>query len=533
MKEFSFYVDKVVEDITNLVSKTLGPDGNYILIQGNESFVTKDGVTVAKNFRYIEEMGYTKEEVRLLNNIASIFVEMSRKTDFSVGDGTTSTIVFAGNLYKRLALLKKQGYNVRDLLDGVRYGVRNSKKYISKNSYSVKDSNQIERIAFLSANNDTESAELLRLVFDKIGKNGMVTFNKSNAPKMSEVKFSKGFRFPSGYAHKTFINTQSKKTVEYDNPYVLVTDFSFTRGNEFLQLFHLLEGKKRPLIILCEKISGEALAFLAESNRNNVISVLPIQSPFRGVEREEFLEDVALFTGAKMISAKENIAFPVVKLADFGEMDSVECGIRSTVFVGSKGDKEKIKEHVEELKKRIQDCPDDAAIENLYMRIARLTSGAAEIIVGGNTESEVLERRYRLEDALKAVNNSFVYGYVPGGGLIYLHIKRGLKKEKKELENSLGLLKGFEAYCSTLDSIIETLICNSNLSFERYKVKDIKEKIEKGLSKNIGFDFKEKVFCNFLDNENLIIEPAGISQEVIENSLSIVSLLINTCGFTF
>lgn len=531
MKDISYYIERAILDVTSLVSKTLGPDGGYILISppDGRSFVTKDGVTVAKSFRYKAGEEFSEEEAHLLNSIVSIFIEMSRKTDFAVGDGTTSTIVFAGKLFQRLNELKKRGINVRDMLDGVRFAGAMSKQYISKNAYPVKNMEQVEKISYLSANNDDESALLLREIFERIGRGGMITFNKNNAPKDTEVKFAQGFRVPGGYAHRSFVNVPSKKTVEYDNPLILVTDFMFSKANELLQLLSLLDGSKRPLVIVCDKIYGEALAYLSEYNRKGALSVVPIIAPYRGVEKEEFFDDLCLFSGAKFISCKENVAFPVVSMEQLGSTSSVEIGAKYSVFIGTKTKKEILQEHVDLLKKQLVDCADDLVIESIYMRIARFTSNAAEIIVGGNTEAEVLERRYRLEDALKACNNAFVYGFVAGGGLIYLHIKKGLLTKVKDARASEGMEKGFLSFCDTLDCILDQLVANSNIS----KVKNIRERVWSKLDKDIGFDFKSKQFVPFLDQENLIIEPAGIAQEVIDNSVSIVSLLLNTQGFTF
>jgi chaperonin GroEL len=520
---------RVFGDLVEVVGSTLGPDGkNVLLVNAEKSGVTKDGVTVARRMHYTALKEDEVLEVERLNAITKIIVEMSRKTDLTVGDGTTSTIVFAGNLYQRLSSLALQGHNVNDLLDGVKAAVSSVKSIVPKHAYIVKGIKEIERLAYLSSNNDVECAQILTDTFQSIGKSGAIMFNKSDMPKKTEVKIKTGFNFPAGYLAKAFINYAEKKTAEYNKPLFLVTDFTFTQAKELLQVLTVTELSKRPVIIVCEGMDGEAISYIVEGHNKGVFQVAVIQAPFKGPRRQAFFEDLCAFTNSTFISKRENVQFPLVRLEDFGSADGIEVGHRGTMIVGSSAPQEKIDAHVTELTQALKECSDDLELEDLHARLIRFKSGAAEVYIGGATESEVRERRYRLEDALRACNNAFLNGYVAGGGTIYLQIAKELKRRRREVEKSTVFLMGYDAVIDSLDCIIDTLIKNSNISYDRYKVKDIKETVKKKLDKNVGFDFKAKKYREFLNPEVLIIEPAGIAVEVLENSFSIISLLINT-----
>jgi chaperonin GroEL len=308
----------------------------------------------------------------------------------------------------------------------------------------------------------------------------------------------------------------------------MITDYPITSAHQVLQALALVENSKRPLVIVCDLIDGEAIAFLAEGNIKNKFQVAVIQAPYYGADKENFFEDLALFINGKFISQRENTAIPTLKLEDLGQSDAIEIGYKGTVILGSKGLKDKIKAHTDHLRKSLIESTDDVEIEAIQQRIIRFGSGAAEILIGGSTESEVMERRYRLEDALRACNNSFLEGYVPGGGLIYLHVAKALQDEFDELKESYGFKVGYTAVIKSLDCIIDTLIKNSSITLERYNIQDIKSTVKSTLMDNIGFDFKNREFRPFMDKEVLIIEPAGIAREILENASSIVSLLINT-----
>lgn len=526
----------IVNDLVEVVGSTLGPDGKNVLVLQKDvvkSFITKDGVTVAKNFHYTALEEKEILDVARKNAILKIIVEMSRKTDFSVGDGTTSTIVFAGSLYNKLCQLKHENpdYNLVDMLDGAKCALKESKR-AAKHARQVRTIEEIGRLAYISSNNDQECADILTSTFNSIGKSGTIMFNKNNSPKKTEINIKTGFYFPAGYVGKAFINYPEKRTSEHSNPHFLITDIPITQANQVLQALALVENSKRPLIIVCDVIDGEAIAFLAEGNIKNKFSVAVVRAPYYGGDKESLLEDLALFTNGKFISQKENTAIPILALEDLGSADAIEIGLKSTVILGAKGNKEKIKDHVDYLTKCLRESADDVEIESIQQRIVRFGSGAAEVVIGGATESEVIEKRYRLEDALKACNNAFQKGYVAGGGLVFLHMAKHLRDMRGEQEQTKAFLAGYDAVVDNMKSILERLIENSAISLERYGLDEgIVEHIEKTLEDDIGFDFKNKIYRRFLDPEVLIIEPAGIAEVVTENAASIVTLLLNTKHF--
>lgn len=525
-------INKIFEELVEVVGSTMGPDGKNVLVLEKDvvkSYLTKDGVTVAKNFHYTPLVESEILEMAEKNAILKIIVEMARKTDLSVGDGTTSTIVFAGSLYNLLVGLCREDLNLVDVLDGAKAALKLAKAAIPKHAKVVRTIEEIGRIAYVSSNNDQECADILTSTFNAIGKSGTIMFSKNNSPKKTEINIKTGFHFPAGYVGRGFINYPEKKTCEFQNPYYMITDYPITQANQVLQALALVEASKRPLVIVCDLIDGEAIAFLVEGNIKNKFQVAVIQAPYYGNDKVNFFEDFALFVDGKYISQREHTAIPVLKLDELGESDAIEIGHKGTVVLGSTGIKEKIKAHVDYLKKTIVESSDDVEIESIHQRIIRFGSGAAEIQIGGSTETEVKERRDRLQDALRACNNSFMEGYVAGGGLIFLHCAKYLKEMREEQKLTPGELVGYDAVLITMDCILRRLIKNSNINLDRYGMKqDIKDHIVDNLDNDVGFDFKNKEFKNFLNPEVLIIEPAGIAREILENSASIVGLLLNT-----
>ncbi len=532
-------VFSVVEDH---VGSTLGPDGKNVLIKlsGDRSFVTKDGVTVIKSLTFPPEMA---EE----NAIVNIIADMCRRTDSVVGDGTTSTVIYANALFQLLLKHKKLNMRTAGLINGAKRATQESVRLLAKYAHTVTSIDEIERIAYISSNGDKQISGILKTAFEEIGKDGSIILNESNAPKPFKIKVKNGFSLNSGLLTRYFITNESKKTCEVSNPYILVTDYGITNIEPLIPILTKVAEESRHLVIVCDYIDGSALqAVMENSAKKNALQVYVMStSQYFGTEKKDLLEDVALFTGAKFVTKTMGHEVTELLLGDLGQAEKIEISMKSSIIVGGKGDEEESKKHVEFLKDELTLAEKEDEITAINRRILRFGSGVAEIFIGGNTEAEVKEKRYRIDDALMAINSALVQGFVAGGGTTYIALSRELEKLLKSDRKNMGDEEyfGYKSVIVSLHAILNRLLKNSELdssntgigekfsSLSEISGERIREKIIKDGKGGIGFNFRTKRFAKFIDKENpanSVIEPALIVENVLSNALSIVTLLLNT-----
>lgn len=532
----------VFEYVEDRVGSTLGPDGKNVLIRLPEgkSFVTKDGVTVIKSIAFPPEMA---EE----NAIVNIIADMSRRTDSVVGDGTTSTIVYANTLFQTLLQYKRNGMKTAHLLAGAKRATQEAVKTLLKYAHTVSSIDEIERIAYISSNGDKQIAGILAQAFEEIGKNGSIVFNESNAPKPFKIKIKNGFSFNSKLITRHFINSE-RKTSEIINPYVLVTDYGITNLEPLLPVFEKVSNDgSRPLLIVCDYIDGSALQGIIQSSmQKNALRVFVMTTTeYFGDEKIALLEDIALFTGAKMVNKRTSDDIMEWGLQDLGTAERAEISTTSSLIMGGAGEQKSIEEHVEFLKDQLSNIEEDEEIKKYNRRILRFGSGVAEIFIGGSTESEVREKRFRIDDALQAVNSALVKGFVAGGGTTYVSLsadlEKTLKAERKIMTDSEYF--GYKAVVSSLFAVLNRLLSNAEMdssvagngdnfsTLSEINGDRVRTKIIMGGKSGVGFDFRTRKFAKFVDKDNpsnSVIEPALIVENVLSNALSIVTLLLNT-----
>jgi chaperonin GroEL len=523
------------------VGSTLGPDGKNVLIKlsGDRSFVTKDGVTVIKSLTFPPDMA---EE----NAIVNIIADMSRRTDAVVGDGTTSTVVYANSLFQILLKHKKLGLRTAGLLSGAKRATQDAIRILARYAHTINSIKEIERIAYISSNGDKQISGILAQAFEEIGKEGSIILNESNAPKPFKIKVKNGFSMNSGLLTRYFINNE-KKTCEVSNPYVLVTDYGITNIEPLLSIMGKVAEEGRPLVIVCDYVDGSALQAIVEnSTKKNMIRVYVMTTTeYFGPNKKAVLEDVALFTGAKFVTKALGHDVQDLLIGDLGTAEKVEISMKSSIIVGGKGDQDEITKHVEFLKEQLDLIEEPSEVAEMNKRVLRFGSGVAEIFIGGSTEAEVKEKRYRIDDALMAINSALVQGFVAGGGTTFIslscELEKLVKSEKKKMSDEEYF--GYKSVIISLHSILNRLLKNSEMdssdagigekfsSLSEISGERIREKIIKSGKSGIGFNFRTRKFAKFVDKENpanSVIEPAMIVENVLSNSLSIVTLLLNT-----
>lgn len=520
-------IASVFEELEDHVGITLGPDGKNILIEENKKvFVTKDGVTVVKNFKYPEEQKHKNMIVRILS-------DMSRRTDAVVGDGTTSTVVFAYRLFSELYKYKKAGFMANDLIKGAKIAIQEASRNLAKFSSPVNTPEEIERIAYISSNGDKTISEILANAFEYLGKDGAIVVNESNAPKPFAMKIKNGFSIKAGFPTRHFITNHTKKTCELNDVYLLTTDYGLMHIEPLMNVLKEVAEQHASLLIVCDFVEGDALQALIENNVKGNMSVVVIQAPHFDKEKKNFFEDLSVFAGGRVVSKTLKDDLYSVGIADLGKLDHIEVGMKSSLLVGGHGNKEEVKKHVDFLKEELNEASDEEEIELINKRILRFGSGVAEIMIGGDTEAEVVEKRYRLDDALMAMNSALTSGYCAGGGTTYVRLAGILEKHKKTLKLNDGEAFGYGAVISSMFSILNRLLKNSEIEVETHKIsrETIKEKLVKKCREGIGFDFRAKKFKKIINTDSsndLIIEPSMIIENVLGNSLSIVTLLLKT-----
>jgi chaperonin GroEL len=513
-------IDSVFKDLHDHVAMSLGPEGHTTIInqdKGRQPIVTKDGVTIAKHYKADSKIG----EV-----VANIVKEMCQSTDQRVGDGTTSTIIFAHSLYVQLRRALGLGCNYNSIVEGMSAAINDITDLVIEYATDVKNAHELKNVAYVSANNDQVLADLIYEALDKSGKNGAIITSKSIAGK-TRVEVREGFTAEGGYLSKAFINDDINRTVKYENPRIIVTNHILRDFKEDIEPFlrmHNSDGV--PMVIYAESIEESALAGLIFAASQKDIKVCPMNAPFYGRAKDGFLEDVAAFSGATMLIKEDGQKISAkFTMAMTGRAKYFEAKHNESLLVGGSADPIKMQSHINFLcQQRDLSIEEIDAFEIFNSRISRLGSSSATIYIGGHTEAEVVEKRYRIEDALRAIHAATQQGIVPGGGVIGLRIAERLAEKHSELSTSNpSYYSGYHSTVESLKSIFHQLLVSGRLEEKEFK---IATKIVENENPNYGYNLLTKVYCDL--KEAGIIEPAVTLISVINNSTSIVKLLLNS-----
>ena len=408
--------DRILSGVNKLadnVGSTLGPKGRNVILQqkGKRPIITKDGVTVAR---------FVDFEDPVENIGAQIIKQVSEETNNSAGDGTTTSTVLARAMLNEAQKYLAAGVSPVEMKRGMDKATNTIVGKVKEQSRPVRNAGDIERIATISANNDITIGKLIASAVDAAGHDGslQVIDGKSSETSLDCVE---GFRFDAGYFAKAFVTDEKKNLVKFEKPMFFVTDQPVNAIQEFKPVLELAYRAGRPFVVVAEECEGEPLATMIMNHVRQTIKCCAVKAPRYGAERRNILSDLALSVGATFYSRESGKKFEDVKLTDFGEAQSIEVGKNYTVVVDGKSDYEKIEERVESLKSEIKQTDNITECQKIQERITRLASGVAIISVGGSTEVEAVERRYRIEDAIEAVKSAQEMGIVVGGGVTLLN----------------------------------------------------------------------------------------------------------------
>ena len=499
-----------VNSLANAVKVTLGPKGRNVVIQ--KSFgapnITKDGVTVAK-------------EVELENNFenmgAQMVKEVAQKTNDDAGDGTTTATVLAQAIYREGVKLVTAGHNPMDLKRGIDRAVNTVVTSLKGISKEVKTNDEIAQIGTISANNDSEIGQLIAEAMERVGNNGVITIEESKTAETS-LDVVEGMQFDRGYLSPYFVNNAEKMEVGFDNPYILITDKKISNMKELLPILEKAVQASKPLLLIAEDIEGEALTTLVVNKLRGTLNVAAVKAPGFGDRRKEMLKDIATLTGGEVISEELGMGLESVELNSLGTAKRVTIDKENTTIVDGAGEKGAVEGRVAQIRSQIEETTSDYDREKLQERLGKLAGGVAVINVGAPTETEMKEKKDRVEDALNATRAAVEEGTVVGGGCALLHAGLALDKIKTENEEQKF---GVQIVRRALEEPLRQISFNSGLEGS-VVVNEVRSKSDA----NWGYNAREDRYEDLVKAG--IMDPTKVARSALQNAASIAGLMLTT-----
>ncbi|MGZ3787982.1 MAG: chaperonin GroEL [Bacteriovorax sp.] len=499
-----------VNALANAVKVTLGPKGRNVVIQ--KSFgaphITKDGVTVAK-------------EIELENNFenmgAQMVKEVAQKTNEDAGDGTTTATVLAQAIYREGAKLVSAGHNPMDLKRGIDLAVDKVVAKLKEMSKQVKTSEEIAQVGTISGNNDTEIGKLLSEAMAKVGNNGVITIEESKTAETT-LDVVRGMQFDRGYLSPYFVNNSEKMEVAFDNCNILITDKKIGSMKELLPLLEKTVQSGRQLLIIAEDIEGEALTTLVVNKLRGTLQVAAVKAPGFGDRRKEMLKDIAIITGGTVVSEELGMSLETSGMDVLGSAKRVTIDKENTTIVDGNGAKADIQARVGAIKAQIAETTSDYDKEKLRERLAKIDGGVAVIKVGAPTETEMKEKKDRVEDAFNATRAAVEEGIVVGGGSALLHASLVLNdlKGRNEEENF-----GIRIIRRALEEPLRQIATNAGLEGSV-----VVNEVKSNKDVNFGFNAREEKFENLVQAG--IVDPTKVVRSALQNASSIAGLMLTT-----
>lgn len=504
-----------VKTTTKIVGETLGPLGNnVVLYDGTYPKITKDGITVLRSVEFDDQIS---------NAAADLIRNASDKTNREAGDGTTGTAILAGSIYENGLKIVSVGGNKIQIRNGIAKAAKRVVEFIEAHKKEISTKEEIRRVAKISSNHSDEIADILADVFDKIGENGTIKVESGNGMEI-ESKIVEGMSFQQGYVSPMFA-TNERMECDLDNPYIFIIGKKLSNISEILKPLQVISKTNRPIFIIADTIEGDAISTLV-LNKLRGLQVCAVKSPSYGENKKRMLEDIAILTGGNVISEETGVTFESA-LPDSGVLGTAKRVIvtkDSTTIIGGNGDKESIKNRIEQIKALIYNSSDEFDLKKLRERLAKLDGGVGIISVGAKTEAELLEKKDLVDDAFCACKAAIKSGIVPGGGVTLLLAKQDLTKF---IEDNTGLFYGDELVGAkilrdSLDAPIRKIISNAGESADIIVAKIVENSSEE----NNGYDVLNKKFGNMI--ELGIIDPAQVIISEVNNASSIAGLLLTS-----
>jgi chaperonin GroEL len=495
--------------LTDAVKATLGPKGRNAILDKKfgAPTITKDGVTVAKEIELkdpFENMG------------AQLVREVASKTSDVAGDGTTTATVLAHAIYREGIKNVAAGANPMDLKRGIEKAVEVVIEELKKLSKPVQEKKEIAQVGTISANNDASIGELIAEAMDKVGKDGVITVEEAKSMQTT-LDVVEGMQFDRGYISPYFITDPERMECTLEDVYILINEKKISSMKDLLPILEQIAKMGKPLLIISEEVEGEALATLVVNKLRGTLQVCAVKAPGFGERRKAMLEDVAVLTGGTMISEDLGIKLENIKITDLGRAKKITIDKENTTIVEGAGDSKKIEGRVKQIKTQVEETTSDYDREKLQERLAKLVGGVAVINVGAATETEMKEKKARVEDALNATRAAVEEGIVPGGGVAFLRCLPALRNLKLEEDQQVGV----EIIKKALEEPIKQIVNNAGLEGSV-----VVEKVKHSKELNYGFDADKEEYTDMIKAG--IIDPTKVTRYALLNASSVAALMLTT-----
>ena len=498
-----------VNKLADTVKVTLGPKGRNVVL--DKSFgaplITNDGVTIAKEIELddkFENMG------------ARLVKEVSTKTNDVAGDGTTTATVLAQAMIKEGVKNVAAGADPMAVKRGIDKAVAEATKELQKISSAVNGKDDIARVASISANNE-EIGKLIADAMEKVTNDGVITIEESKTSN-TELNVVEGMQFDKGYVSPYMVTDTDKMEAVIDNPYILITDKKISNIQEILPLLENLMQQSAKLVIICDDIESEALSTLILNKLRGVLNVVAVKAPGFGDKRKAMLEDIAILTGGEVITSDLGLELKDTTIEQLGRAKQIKATKENTIIVDGAGNKTAIQARAKQIKAQIEETKSEYEKEGLQERLAKISGGVAVIGVGAATETEMKERKLRIEDALSATKAAVEEGIVAGGGTALINIIPAVEKAAKNLKD--GEKVGAEIVLKALEEPAKQIARNAGL-----EPAVILDKI-KAQQEGIGFDASKEEYVDM--KKAGIVDPTKVTRSALENSASIASMILTT-----
>ena len=496
-----------VDTLADAVKITLGPKGrNVVLDRGfGAPMITNDGVTIAKEIELkdpIENLG------------AQIVKEVATKSNDVAGDGTTTATVLAQALIKEGLKMVASGANPVFIRRGMELASKKVIEELTKRAKKVESNEEIAQVGAISAG-DVEIGQLIAQAMEKVGESGVITVEEARSLDTT-LEVVEGMQFDNGYLSPYMVSDSERMVVEMDNPFVLITDKKIANMKELLPILEKTVELGRPMLIIAEDVEGEALATLVVNKLRGTLNIAAVKAPAFGDRRKAMLQDIAILTGGEVISEEKGIRLETADLNFLGQAKKVRITKDNTVIVDGLGEKNAIQGRIEQIKNSIAETTSDYDREKLQERLAKLAGGVAVIKVGAATETEMKERKLRIEDALNATKAAVEEGIVPGGGTILIQIAKAIEDFKLEGEEGLGVEIVKKALSAPLRQIVINAGIDAGVVIEKVKNSE----------NGTGFDAAKEEYVDMVKAG--IIDPAKVTRSAIQNAVSVSSVLLTT-----
>ena len=500
-------LEKGVNTLADAVKITLGPKGRNVILEKSygSPLITNDGVSIAREIELedpFENLG------------AKLIKEVATKANDVAGDGTTTATILAQNIVKEGLKIVSAGANPIFIKKGIDKAAKEVVRNLKIKAKKVQSNEEIEQVASISAG-DEEIGKLIAEAMEKVGETGVITVEEAKSLETS-LEVVEGMQFDKGYVSPHMVTDPVRMEAELENPYVLITDKKISSMKDILPLLEKIVQESKPLLIIADDLEGEALTTLVINNLRGTLNVVAVKAPAFGDRRKAILEDIAVLTGGKVVSEEMGMKLEEAGIEVLGTAKKIKITKDSTTIVDGGGEAEAISERIERIKAQISESTSSYDAEKLQERAAKLSGGVAVIKVGAATETEMKDKKLRIEDALNATKAAIEEGIVPGGGVAFVEILKSMEDFKLQGEEGMGVEIVKKALMSPLKQIAVNAGLDGGVVAEKVKT----------LPDGFGLDAAKEEYVDMMANG--IIDPAKVTRSAIQNAASIASLILTT-----